>query len=68
MDSVSLAQGVVAANVAKTQNAVAAKLMKMNVDANKSIADLLESASNNLQALADAANPAGVGGNLDIKA
>ena len=68
MDSTSLAQGIVAAATAKTQQAAAMSMMKMNVKSNQAIADLLQSAQENIQQFAQAATPAGVGGNLDVSA
>jgi hypothetical protein len=46
--------------------AVAAKMMKMNADAAKSVADLIDAASQNMNRLANVA--AGIGQNLDISA
>lgn len=68
MDTTSLAQGIVAAATAKTQQAAAVSMMKMNVKSNQAIADLLQAAQENVQQLAQAANPPGVGGGLDITA
>jgi hypothetical protein len=66
MDSVSLATAFVAARQGEVQMAVAAKMMRMNADAAKSVVQLLEAAQQNFAQLANVA--AGVGGNLDISA
>ncbi len=66
MDPVSIASGLVAARVAQTQLAVGAKLMRMNANAEASVAQLVDAASQNANRLADAA--AGLGQNLDITA
>lgn len=68
MDSDSIALGVIAAQTAKVQQAVAAKMMKMNANADGAIADLLQAAQENMTTLAQAVNPPGVGGNLDVRA
>lgn len=68
MDAGSIALGAVAAQQAKTQQTVAARLMKMNANADQAIANLLQAAQDNLMQLAQSANPPGVGGNLDVSA
>ena len=52
------------ASAASTQMALAAKMMRMNADAEASVAKLIDAAQQNMQQLADTA--AGVGQNLDI--
>ena len=52
------------AKTAQLQIAVAAKMMKMNADAQGSVSQLLEAAQDNVKSLA--ATAAGIGGNLDI--
>ena len=64
MDVTALASAFVGAKAAEVQMAVAAKMMKMNADAAKSIVQVLDAAQENLNRLANVA--AGIGGNLDI--
>jgi len=52
------------ASAASTQMALAAKMMRMNADAEASVAKLVESGQQNLQQVADTA--AGLGQSLDI--
>jgi hypothetical protein len=66
MDAASLASAVIDARTGQIQMAVAAKMMRMNADAAKSVADLIDAASQNMNRLANVA--AGVGQNLDISA
>ena len=65
MDVGSLASAFVASKAAQAQQAVAAKLMKMNAGQGQAIAALLEAANQNAQKLADAAR--GLGQNVDIQ-
>jgi hypothetical protein len=55
---------VIGAQMAQTQFAFAAKMMKMNAAAQASVAQLVEAGSRNIDALANVA--AGIGGNLDV--
>ena len=64
MSSVSVAAAMTGAQAASTQMALAAKMMRMNADAEASVAKLLDSAQQNMQQIASAA--AGLGQNLDI--
>jgi len=64
MDISSIATAFIGAAAAKVQMAAAAKMMKMNADADRSIAQLIGAAQKNLNNLANVA--AGVGGQLDI--
>jgi hypothetical protein len=64
MDVSSLAAAFVGATTAKVQMAAAASIMKMNANAERSVAQLIDAAQKNLNNLANVA--AGVGGNLDI--
>jgi hypothetical protein len=64
MSSVSVAAAMTGASAASTQMALAAKMMRMNADAEASIAKLIDSAQQNLQQIAS--TTAGVGQNLDI--
>lgn len=66
MDVSSIATAFIGATTAKVQMAAAAKMMKMDADADRSIAQLIDAAQKNLNSLANVA--AGVGGNLDISA
>ena len=62
MDPTSLASALVGAQLSRAQTAVAAKMLKMNAQAEASIAQLLDSAQANLKSLVGA----GLGQNLDI--
>ena len=64
MSSVSVAAAISGASAASAQMALAAKMMRMNADAEASVAKLIDAGQQNLQQLADAA--AGLGQNLDI--
>ncbi|HET9618826.1 MAG TPA: hypothetical protein VFP74_16795 [Pseudolabrys sp.] len=64
MSSVSVAAAMTGASAASTQMALAAKMMRMNADAEASVANLLDSAQQNLQQITDAGP--GLGQNLDI--
>jgi hypothetical protein len=52
------------ASAASAQMAIAAKIVRMNADAEASVAKLIDAAQQNLQQLANAA--AGLGQNLDV--
>ena len=64
MSSVSVAAAMSGASAASAQMALAAKMMRMNADAEASVAKLIDAGQQNLQQLADTA--AGLGQNLDI--
>ena len=64
MDITALATAYVGAQTSKLQMAAAAKMMKMNADAQASIIQVLEAAQQNIETVA--ATAAGIGGNLDI--
>lgn len=64
MDVTALASAMTGAQNAQTQYGVAAKMLKMNAQADASIAALIEAAQQNANQLANVAS--GVGGNLDI--
>jgi hypothetical protein len=64
MSSVSVAAAMTGAQSASVQMTLAAKMMKMNADAQGAIAQVLATAQQNLQQLAGTA--AGVGQNVDI--
>jgi hypothetical protein len=66
MDTAAIASTFVGAKAAEVQMAFAAKMMKMNADAAKSVVQVIEAAQENLNRLANVA--AGIGGNLDISA
>jgi hypothetical protein len=66
MDPAALATAFVSAQTGQIQGAVAAKMLKMNADQAASVAQLLESATQNIDKLANVA--AGIGQNLDITA
>jgi hypothetical protein len=56
MDVMSIVSSMMAMQAANTQQQIATSVMKQNIDSEKSV----------LQLLQPAANPPGVGGNLDI--
>jgi hypothetical protein len=62
MDIAALATAFAGASTAKLQMAAAAKMMKMNADAQGAVVQVLEAAQENMKALLGA----GIGGNLDI--
>jgi hypothetical protein len=64
MSSVSVTAAMTGAQHASAQMALAAKMMRMNADAEASVAKLIDSAQQNLQQLANAA--VGLGQNVDI--
>ena len=66
MDTTALAAALVGAQAGSTQSVLAAKMLRMNADAEQAVAALLEASSQNLSRLANVA--AGIGGNLDISA
>jgi hypothetical protein len=57
---------MVGAQTGSVQSAMAAKMMKMNADAEASLAQMIDSASQNLMSLANVGP--GVGQNLNITA
>jgi len=63
MNPTSLAAAMSGAQIASTQMALAAKMVRMNADAAASVAKLIDSAQQNMQQLANAT--AGVGQNVD---
>jgi hypothetical protein len=62
MDVAALATAFAGASTAQLQMAVAAKMMKMNAEAQGAVVQVLEAAQENMKALV----AAGMGGNLDI--
>jgi hypothetical protein len=62
MDVGALAAAFAGASTAKLQMAAAAKMMKMDADAQAAVAQLLEAAQDNMKSLV----AAGIGGNLDM--
>ena len=64
MDPASIASSLISARTAQTQLAVATKLMRMNANAEASVAQLVDAASQNAGRLANTA--AGIGQSLDI--
>lgn len=64
----SIASAALAANQARVQMAVAARLAKMNAGHAQSVVQLLDAANANLQKAAQSGLASGVGGNLDISA
>jgi hypothetical protein len=59
-----LVSGLFGAQMAQTQTAVAAKMLKMNAQAGQAVAQLLDAAQQSASSLANVAS--GIGGNLDI--
>jgi hypothetical protein len=59
-----LVSGLLGAQMAQTQTAVAAKMLKMNAQAGQAVAQLLDAAQQSASSLANVAS--GIGGNLDI--
>jgi hypothetical protein len=66
MDTASLAAALVAAQMARAQLAVAARMARMDAQTGQSVADLIASAEQNMSRLANVA--AGVGTQVDITA
>ena len=66
MDVGSIASAFVAMQAGQLQEAVAAKILRMNADASADAAKLLDAANHNFNNLANVAS--GIGGNLDITA
>lgn len=66
MDVSSIAAGLAAARMAQVQIAFAAKMMKMNAEAQASVVQLLDAAQANLDRLANV--PSGVGTSVDVSA
>ena len=64
MDVASLAAAMVGAMAARTQMAVATKVMKMSLDSQASVLQLLQAEQQNAGQLSNAA--AGLGQNLDV--
>lgn len=64
MDVSSLASAMVDAQAGRLQMAVAAKMLKMSLDSQSSVLQLLDAGQQNVWKLANVA--AGVGQNLDI--
>ncbi|HLH94342.1 MAG TPA: hypothetical protein VKW08_04420 [Xanthobacteraceae bacterium] len=64
MDAVLAATALMAASAGQFQLAVAGSMLKMNFDASRSVANLINSAQQNLDSLANVAS--GIGGNVNI--
>jgi hypothetical protein len=64
MDPASLAAALVGAQMSSVQMAMSAKMLRMNADSAASVAQMVDSAQQNMSNLANVA--AGVGQNLDI--
>lgn len=62
MDAAALATAFAGAQTAQLQMAVAARMLKMNADAQGAVVQVIEAAQANMKALV----AAGVGANLDI--
>jgi hypothetical protein len=66
MDPATLAAAFIGAQTGSTQLAVATELLRMNAASERAVVDLIESAQQNINQLANVA--AGIGGNLNINA
>jgi hypothetical protein len=66
MDTASLAAALVAAQMARAQLAVAARMARMDAQTGQSVADLIASAEQNMSRLANVT--AGIGTQVDITA
>ena len=66
MDPTSLVAAMAGAQSSAAQMALAARMLRMNVDAAASVAQVIDAAQQNLQSLANVA--AGVGQNVNIRA
>jgi hypothetical protein len=66
MDVASLAAAMIGAQAGRTQMAIATKVMKMSIDSEASVLQLLQAGQDNAGKLANAA--AGLGQSLDITA
>ena len=64
MDPLSLATALTAAQMGRAQMALAAKMLRMNVDAAASIVQVIDAAQQNIANLSNVA--AGVGRNLNL--
>ena len=60
----ALASALVGASVGQVQLAVAAKMLRMSADSDRQVAQLVDSAQQNFDRLANVA--AGIGQNLDV--
>ena len=66
MDPLSIATALTAAQMGRAQMALAAKMLRMNVDAAASIVQVIDAAQQNIANLSNVA--AGVGRNLNLTA
>lgn len=66
MDIAAIATSLVAAQAARVQFAAAAKILRMNAQADAAVAQLLEAGQKNLNRLANVA--AGIGTKIDVTA
>jgi hypothetical protein len=66
MDPVLAATALLAASSSQFQLAVAGSMLKMNTDASRAIANLIDSAQQNFSSLANVS--AGIGGNINLTA
>jgi hypothetical protein len=66
MDTASLASALVSAQMAQVQLAVAARMARMDAQTGQSVANLINSAEQNMNQLANVA--AGIGTRVDITA
>lgn len=66
MDPAAIAMALMSAQAGQTQMAVAAKMIKMNLNSDAQVAQLLDASNASLNQLSNVG--AGIGGNLDISA
>lgn len=66
MDTAAIATAFVDAQMSQVQMAAAAKMMRMNAQAESSIIEVIDAAQQNIDRLANVA--AGVGGQVDVSA
>jgi hypothetical protein len=64
MDDTTLASAFIAARIGQVQMAVAAKMLRMNVEAAQSAVKIVQAAERSLDRLANVA--AGIGTNIDV--
>lgn len=64
METTAVAAAFAGAQASQVQMAMAAKMLKMNADQGKAVANMLDAATQNIQAM----TAAGVGQNVDVSA
>ena len=64
MDTTAVAAAFAGSQASQVQMAMAAKMLKMNADQGKAVANMLDAAQQNIQAMTGS----GIGQNLDVSA